>query len=239
MTVSGRHIRKGANLIVDGKKAPGTVNLGDKEKIFIKLETLPSAGMHFLQIQNPNGLFSNDFIFHVSAGGKESAAINDTANPERIRNALGEAIAAGNLKETRKLVAIGAPVNAIRKEGGSIPLSTAAFHGHLEIAKYLISRGARVSAANADGNTPLHIAAFLCRTEVTELLLSKGASVIKKNGRGESPIDVVSSPWNDDLKGFYTALNDGSNLGLDTGKIRQARTEMASLLKKHATTLKQ
>jgi YVTN family beta-propeller protein len=239
MTVSGRHIRKGANLVVNGKKSPGTITLGEKEQVFIKLETLPPSGMHFLQVQNPDGLFSNDFIFHVSSGENESVAAKDPNDPQRIRNALGEAIASGNLKETRKLVSIGAPVNGMRREGGSMPLSTAAFHGHLEIAKYLVSRGARVSASNADGNTPLHIAAFMCRTELTEFLLNKGASVSKKNRRGESAIDVVSSPWNDGLEGFYTALIDGSDLGLETGKIRELRPKIASLLRKHAATLNQ
>ena len=34
--------------------------------IIVKLETLPRVGMHFLQIQNPDGMFSNDFIFYVT-----------------------------------------------------------------------------------------------------------------------------------------------------------------------------
>ncbi|MFP6874816.1 MAG: ankyrin repeat domain-containing protein [Verrucomicrobiales bacterium] len=239
MTVSGRHIREGASLIVDGKKSPGTLSIGKDEKVMISLETLPAAGMHFLQIQNPNGLFSNDFIFHVSAGREQAGDLADAKDPERIRDALAEAISTGSLAETRKLVATGAPVNGLRKEGGMMPLSTAAFHDKLEIAKYLISKGARLSAANADGNTPLHISAFLCRTEITKLFLNKGASVISKNRRGESPIDVVSSPWNDELAGFYTAISDGAGLGLDNAKIQQLRPRISSLLREHAATLNQ
>ena len=34
--------------------------------ITIKLETLPTEGMRFLQIQNPDGMSSNDFIFFVT-----------------------------------------------------------------------------------------------------------------------------------------------------------------------------
>ena len=70
MTVSGRHIQEGAFIIVDGRRVPGTVTAQQGEffdmDIIIKLETLPSVGMHFLQIQNPDGMFSNDFIFHVT-----------------------------------------------------------------------------------------------------------------------------------------------------------------------------
>ena len=72
MVFRGRHIRDGANIIVDGRKVTGTVsceigNLPDcsSESIQVQLQTLPPPGMHFLQIQNPGGLFSNDFIFHT------------------------------------------------------------------------------------------------------------------------------------------------------------------------------
>ena len=65
MRISGRHIRENANLIVDGRRAGGTIRLnGDIVKI--QLAELPGEGMHLLQVQNPGGLFSNDFIFHVT-----------------------------------------------------------------------------------------------------------------------------------------------------------------------------
>jgi len=40
------------------------------EGVVVTLANLPAeAGMHFLQIQNPDGFFSNDFIFHTSEPG--------------------------------------------------------------------------------------------------------------------------------------------------------------------------
>ena len=30
--------------------------------VIVELETLPPEGMHFLQIQNPDGMFSNDLF---------------------------------------------------------------------------------------------------------------------------------------------------------------------------------
>ena len=65
MTVSGRHLQDGAHLIVDGRRVPGTVSR-EGETVEVALATLPPLGMHFLQVQNPDGLFSNDFIFHVA-----------------------------------------------------------------------------------------------------------------------------------------------------------------------------
>jgi len=72
MRLSGRHVQDGAHVIVDGRRVPATVvcvegtlpNCGS-ERIEVRLEMPPeTSGIHFLQLQNPGGLFSNDFIFH-------------------------------------------------------------------------------------------------------------------------------------------------------------------------------
>ena len=65
MTISGRHIRKGARVVVNGRRVPGSIKI-DREVVTISLEKSPAAGMHLLQVQNPGGLFSNDFIFYAS-----------------------------------------------------------------------------------------------------------------------------------------------------------------------------
>ena len=72
MTISGRHIRDEASLVVNGRKVPGTIRTDEGDKVTVKLRTLPSVGIHFLQVQNPNGLFSNDFIFNVVSSEEEA-----------------------------------------------------------------------------------------------------------------------------------------------------------------------
>ena len=64
MEVSGRYIEDEAHLIVDGRRVEGEV-LALGETVEIRLEELPNPGIHFIQVQNPDGLFSNEFIFHV------------------------------------------------------------------------------------------------------------------------------------------------------------------------------
>ncbi|HIG84324.1 MAG TPA: hypothetical protein EYG40_13765 [Verrucomicrobia bacterium] len=230
MTVSGRHIRKGASLIVDGKKVSGSIRTEKTETIIIDLVNLPDAGIHFLQIQNPNGLFSNDFIFHVAENQDKAKSLQDSINPNRLSSALAEAIKRGDLQHTKKLIADGASLNA-RKNDGSTPLSTASFNGRLEIAEYLIQKGARVTQTNRDGNTPLHIAAFMCQTEITKLFLEKGAPVRKKNNRGESAIDVVSSTWNEDLETFYRSLINSSEIDLTIERIKLLRPQILKVLR--------
>ena len=68
MTVSGRHFDDDASVYVDGRRVDGSVEVqdDDQEKVLIKLDALPVSGMHTLQVQAESGLFSNDFIFHVT-----------------------------------------------------------------------------------------------------------------------------------------------------------------------------
>ena len=65
MTVSGRHFKEDAQIFVDGKKVKATVSIKSNEKALITLNTFPLAGMHLLQVQVPEGMFSNEFIFHA------------------------------------------------------------------------------------------------------------------------------------------------------------------------------
>ena len=73
MRLRGEHIRPGAWLVVDGRRVEGSVRcetgtLPDCEDdiAVVRLARLPAdAGLHLLQVQNPHGLFSNDFVFHV------------------------------------------------------------------------------------------------------------------------------------------------------------------------------
>ncbi len=237
MMVHGRHIDHEAHVFVNGRRVAGSVTQAEGERLRIELTSLPSSGMHLLQIQNANGMFSNDFIFHVTENEETASELKRRADHEHsdIRNALATAIAAGDLEATKQLIARrgGRFVSARQPRGGATPLSTAALHGQLEIAKYLIQRRADVRGTNQDGNTPLHVAAFLCRGDVVELLLEKGASPLAKNHRGETAIDVVSSPWSDGLAEFYTGIGQESGFDVDLERIQRERPKMAKLLREH------
>ena len=220
MTLSGRHIRDGAHLLVNGRRAKGSIKIGEKDRLEITLETLPAIGLHFLQVQNPGGLFSNDFIFHVTA---------DT----NLQEALGTAVRIGDRPGVQKTLAAGANPNR-PVETGNTALSTAAFHGQLDMMRLLLEKGGEVNAVNEDGNTALHVAAFMCRTEIVQLLLAKGASVTQRNGRRERAIDTVSGAWSDGLAGFYRSLNNSATHKMDLEQIQKLRPQIAKLLREHA-----
>jgi len=198
------------------------------------LEDIPATpGLHYIQVQNRAGLFSNDFIFHIAENEAQAAAVNKTANPERLRSALAAAIRRDDLPAVKRLISSGAAVNAREDGVGSTPLSTAALHGHTEIAAHLIAKGARVSMTNHDGNTPLHVAAFLCGTEVIDLLLKHNANIKRRNNRRENVIDVVSGEWSEGLADFYKSIGRSSSLDLDLKAIRTLRPKLAGQFKRH------
>ena len=231
MTLSGRHLEEDANVLVDGRRVDGSISI-DGETVQLRLDELPDVGMHLLQVQNQQGLFSNDFIFHVTDTQEGAAKLQagiDSAHVDR-RSALSEAASKGNLNQIRILVARGARVNERKPSGGSTPLSDAALNGQAEAFKLLLRRGARIDRTNEDGNTPLHLAAFMCEFEIAQLLLEKGASPSVKNDRGETPIDIVSSEWSDGLSRFYAGVGRSLGLNLDLEEIQNARPRMAKLL---------
>ena len=221
MVVSGRHLKEGASVIVNGRKTQGSVKLGSNERVEIELASLPPEGMNFVQLQNKDGLFSNDFIFHVS---------DKKVDPQQLRGKIEVAIYTGNLSELKRLVESGADVNALTKDA-DLPLSSAAFHGRLEHVRFLIQKGAVATARNRDGGTPLHVAALMGRFEIAKLLLSKGAKTSVRNKKGESSIDAVSAEWNDGMVGLYRFLNGLTSNKVDLQEIRKARPRMLKLLK--------
>ena len=227
MTISGRHIRKGAKLMVDGRRVPGTVR-SDDETIEVKLATLPSVGMHFLQIQNPDGLFSNDFIFHVTENA-QSAKDMKRGNVGRLSelkkaNSIWGAAKKGDTESIRQHLAKGADVNG-KDDKQATPLHWAAVYGQTEAAELLIGQGADVNGKDGAGSTPLHWAAFLGQPKTVQLLIKKGADVKPRNDNGDTPLDSTKADRG--TTQFIAAILE---IEIDVEKVIDARPRIAAML---------
>ncbi|MEM7475733.1 MAG: ankyrin repeat domain-containing protein [Planctomycetota bacterium] len=232
MKVSGRHIVDDARIFIDGHRVKGEVNLGEEDELDIVLAELPSSGMHLLQIQNADGMFSNDFIFHVVDDAEGAVALRaEFAEQQNPGTGLTRAIRSGNLRRVKERLDAGARVNGRTGEDGSIPLSTAALHGHVDVAKLLMLRGARVNHTNRDGNTPVLLAAFMCHEEMVKFLLEKGADPAKENQRGESAADAVSGDWSESLANFYRGIGAATGVEIDLEHVRATRPKLAEMLR--------
>ena len=233
MTMNARHVTEDAHVIVDGRRVQATVKKGTAETIAITIDSLPPNGLHFLQIQNSQGLFSNDFIFHV-ADKEEDVEGSPRNDPDQLRNLLERSIASGSVARVKRHLKLGARVNRLHQENGMTPLASAALHGHLEIIELLLEHKADVKKSNRDGNTALHNAAFMCRSEIVRALLKNGASTTIRNHRRESSIDVVSGDWSKSLGDLYRYLNTVVAHKTNLEKLHEQRKDMVMQLRKHA-----
>ena len=234
MTLNARHVTEDAHVIINGRRVPASIKKGTAETIAITLQSLPPNGLHFLQVQNAQGLFSNDFIFHVAdkAGDVKPSPDRD---PEQLRDLLERSIASGSIARVKRHLKMGNVVDRRHQENGMTPLASAALHGHPEIVTLLLANNADVKKTNRDGNSALHNAAFMGRSEIVKILLKNGASTTIRNHRRESPIDVVSGDWSKDLGDLYRFLNSVIANKIDLEELPDQRKEMTALLRKHAT----
>jgi ankyrin repeat protein len=94
----------------------------------------------------------------------------------------------GMLPEVKVLVdKRGAEIN----KSGWTPLHYACTEGHLSVADYLLSKGAKVDALSESDTTPLMMAVRSGNIQLVRLLLDRGADLQIRNHQGFSAIDVA------------------------------------------------
>ena len=108
-TASGRHIDPAAAIFVDGHRVAGEVRLRDSELVEISLSQRPDTGLHLLQLQNPQGLFSNEFLVTVVTQNRAELAAtarmkDDPFQEHRMRRLLGTWVDEETGGENLKLV---------------------------------------------------------------------------------------------------------------------------------------
>ena len=74
---------------------------------------------------------------------------------------------------------------------GWTPLHYACTNGHLEIAQFLLEKGAVVDAPSPNETTPLMMAIRAGNIQLVRLLLDRGADIRIRNQQGYSAIDVA------------------------------------------------
>lgn len=72
------------------------------------------------------------------------------------------------------------------------PLHLASANGHVDVAKWLLRKGAAINQPGRAGNTPLFFATANNHIEIVRELLNNGADIHKKNDYSYSPILIAS-----------------------------------------------
>ena len=89
--------------------------------------------------------------------------------------------------EVQRILNTGTSIESGDNDGRK-PLHIAAYHGRLEIVKYLLEKGASIEAEDKDGQKPLHMAAANGQLEIVKYLLGKGASIEAEGNIGKKPL---------------------------------------------------
>lgn len=131
-----------------------------------------------------------------------------------------------------------AGINA-RDNGNDTALSRATDHGHYDIVKTLIDKGASADTTGRDGMTPLALAAQEGRTDLMRLLFVAGARLDARDDDGDTPLiaavknehyDAVALllEWGADLK----PRNNDNEDAIDIAQNENSDTDIENLLRK-------
>lgn len=93
----------------------------------------------------------------------------------------------GDSRLLAAMIDAGMPVNLSDAKGNSL-LMLAAYHGHEETVRMLISHSAELDRRNDHGQTPLGGVAFKGNQKLTKLLVESGADMNGDNGGGRTPL---------------------------------------------------
>lgn len=74
---------------------------------------------------------------------------------------------------------------------GYSALMLAAYHGHVDVARYLLQRGADANTADGGGNSALMGAAFKGYIDTVRLLIEYGADIDARNAKGQTATDFA------------------------------------------------
>jgi hypothetical protein len=113
-------------------------------------------------------------------------------NGENIPAEMCEAAAHCNPSELQELLDRGFDIDEIDLKTGDTPLLVALKTAKLEVAEFLIKKGANVNLCNDEGKTPLHLAAFHLGEEhrIFRLLIESGADQTFRDRKGLFPTKV-------------------------------------------------
>lgn len=82
-------------------------------------------------------------------------------------------------------------------DAGRTPLHLATTHCHVDAAKVLLEKGAKIDAKAVGGTTPLHVAAQAGCVDMVNLLLAKGSKVNARDDQGRTALDRATQ-WKRD-----------------------------------------
>lgn len=137
------------------------------------------------------------------------------------RNKLVQAVESNDIEAVIKRIRKGDRVNAKDKGyDGNTALHVAVENGNVEIARYLLSAGAKANAKNNQKQTPLMLLDEDAKPELVAVLLSYGAKINLVDKEGNTPLTLAAQSANKDT--IQLLINAGANPHQQNGEGRTA-----------------
>lgn len=132
-----------------------------------------------------------------------------------------------DLASARLLLTAGAKVEAVTRVGAITPLLMASRNGNPGLVTALVSAGADVNRANAEGTTPLMQAAASGSVETAKLLLDHGAAVDAKDiAHAQTPLMFAASLNRAAVVKLLLARGADSSLTTKLTKLEKMRVDI-------------
>ena len=117
-----------------------------------------------------------------------------------FKNNLYASVQKGDLNGVKLALENGANINQRSGDYNSTPLMEASYYGHLEVVKFLVEKGADITAADDDGDTVFFYAQWGEHYPVIDYLRSQSTSMLYKAAK------------NGDAYGVELAVENGANI---------------------------
>ena len=129
-------------------------------------------------------------------------------------NDLFEAVSSKDIGVVKSLLAEGANINFHAKKNGYTPLMFSIQANNLDVAKYLIMKGANPSATTSNGMNALHLAAILGNTAAIEMMLDTNVDLNAKDINGKKFYDYLTKKEIPIVVNQIYSLQDDANKSL-------------------------
>lgn len=167
--------------------------------------------------------------------GSEITPAEEARYAELQRMAL-DAARAGEVVLLVPMLDAGMPVNLANEKGNSL-LMLASYHGHYDLTRELLERGAAPDQRNARNQTPLAGVAFKGGLAIAKLLVKHGADPNADQGGGRYPVQFAAMFGNPDIVAFLNSLQPAGkpsfSLGLLAGLTGVIRRRVLPIFKAH------
>lgn len=213
-----------------------SVKAGDRKKVKMILDSDPEL----IHAQTEKG---ESLVLLASYYGNDEVLDVLLSKDKEYRLDIFEACALGNQFQVREqLYENPSLLNSYAKDGNT-PLTLACYFGHLDIVKYLVSKGAKVNlkTKNEDSQTALHSAILGRNLNVVKFLLENGADVNAEKQDGITPMHLAAESNQIHVikillihRANMNARMDGDITPLTLAKVNSATETIDFLIKKGA-----